>query len=99
MDKELNLTVMEAKHLPEDVLRKRFRLITLDIRDAFSVKSLPPDFPQDVAGMSRAEILAAVKEHAYWYDPLGGHPAPASSQRADSLRRRPAVSSRDRSEC
>jgi hypothetical protein len=76
MEKELNLTVVEAERLPEDELRKRFQLITKDIRGAFAIKSLPTNFPRNVIAMSRAEILAAVKEHAYWYDPFGGHPTP-----------------------
>jgi hypothetical protein len=77
-EEELSLTVAEARALPETVLRERFWLIVENLRSSFGDMALPANFPKDVGRMTRTQILAALMEHAYWFDPKGGHPPPAS---------------------
>src|ERR1700683_5109765 len=70
------LTVEQARQMPEDEMRDLFAEIVFDLVGTFGKQALPANFPNDPHGMSREAILAAVEEHAYWFDPDGGHPAP-----------------------
>jgi hypothetical protein len=75
-DDYLNLTVAEAREMSDADLKRLFVLITEDLRASFGDEALGPTFPRDPRSMTRIRILAALMEHAYWYDPHGGHPAP-----------------------
>jgi hypothetical protein len=72
-EEDLTLTAEAARELPEAELRERFWSIVEDLRGSFGDKSLPANFPSNRT-MTRDEILAALRQHAYWFDPHGGHP-------------------------
>jgi hypothetical protein len=70
----LSLAVAAAEAMTDEDLHAIFceMVVTLDgeLGDAY----LPEDFPREPWGMSREEILAAVRRHQYWFDPYGGYP-------------------------
>ena len=52
--------------------------IALDaLANTFGDDALPETFPRDPYEMTREQIMAAILEHAYCFDPRGGHAAPA----------------------
>jgi hypothetical protein len=71
------LPLIEARHLPEDVLRARYAAYVDDLACTLGRKDFPADFPWDVEAMTVAQILQAVETHAYFFDPAGKHPRPA----------------------
>lgn len=82
-DDELNLTLEEARTLPDRELRRRVHLIVQDLIGTFGRGgALPPDFPWTPSAMTRVQLLAAVEIHAYWFDHRGRHPYPGADREA-----------------
>jgi len=77
-DASLTLTVEEARMLNDRELHQRVRTIVQDLEATFGRGVLPTDLPWRVSAMTRAELIQAVEDHAYWFDPQGGHPYPGT---------------------
>ena len=76
-DEELSLTVAKARTMPDEQLGELFAEMVVDLWGTFGDDALPETFPRDPYEMTREQIIAAISEHAYWFDPRGGHVAPA----------------------
>jgi hypothetical protein len=63
------LSLEEARALSDDELRDRFAEQVIDLEGSYGRKSLPETFPREPWSMPRDAMLAAIEEHAYWFDP------------------------------
>ena len=72
-DEELSLTVEQARAMPDEQLGELFAEMVVDLWGTFGDDALPETFPRDPYEMTREQIMTAISEHAYWFDPRGGH--------------------------
>jgi hypothetical protein len=79
-DERTGLTVAEAKRMSDDELRTEFYAFAMDLVGSFGEDTLPASFPFEPGDMARDQILAALDEHKYWFDPEGKHPARDNGQ-------------------
>ena len=72
-DEEQALTVEHARTLPDEQLGELFAEIVTDLWGTLGDDALPETFPRDPYEMTREQVMVALAQHAYWFDPRGGH--------------------------
>lgn len=68
-ESDTTLSVEQARTLPDGELRALFVEIAVDLLGSFGESTLPQTFPRRPATMTRDEMLTALEEHEYWFDP------------------------------